>query len=120
MQSAIETNDNILDIFQTETKTTNLFEEGQRVYYFARDVQNSSSREERTYIDIFLRSHNEQRVYKRETYDMLTYISDLGGGFEVLVQILGTLSGLVTVSLVQAAFIKAAYRIQETTTGEGH
>ena len=51
---------------------------------------------------------------------MLTYISDMGGGYELLVRVIGALSGLMTVSLVQAAFVKAAYRIQETTTGEEH
>ena len=82
MQSAIETNDDIFDIFQTNTKETYLHEEGQRADYYKRNL--AGSMVERQYINVYLRSHNQQRVYKREMYDILTYMSDLGGGFDVL------------------------------------
>ena len=69
---------------------------------------------EREYIGIYLRTQNEQRVYKREGYDILTYFGDLGGVFDLLFLTCSLFSGLVTARFFQASLISAAYRIQET------
>ena len=84
--------------------------------YFKQDLGGTGAN--RNYINVFLRSHNQQRVYKRETYDIFTYISDLGGGFDVLVIVIGSLSGLLSANLFKAAFVEAAYRIQESQSEE--
>ena len=38
MQSSIITNDNIFDIFKTDEKVTQLFQEGERVDYIQRNI----------------------------------------------------------------------------------
>ena len=60
---------------------------------------------------IYLRSHNEQKIYKREGYDILTYLADLGGITDLLHMVFGRLSGLFTGKLLTAALISAAYRV---------
>ena len=71
--------------------------------------------ESRKYIQIYLRSHNEQVVYKREAYDILTYLGDLGGIGDLLFQICRSFTGLFTSKLLNAALISSVYRIQSSS-----
>lgn len=71
--------------------------------------------ESRKYIQIYLRSHNEQVVYKREAYDILTYLGDLGGIQDLLFTICGSFTGLFTSKLLNAALISSVYRIQSSS-----
>ena len=63
------------------------------------------------YVRIFLRSHNEQKIYKREGYDILTYLADLGGITDLLHTVFGRMSGFFAGKLLTAALISAAYRV---------
>ena len=96
MQNSIETNDNIFDIFQMETKLTQLVEEAERVDYLRRNVQLAASIPDRLYLGINFRAHNQQTVYKRQTYDMLTFLADLGGGYDLLIIVFGSICGVLT------------------------
>jgi len=59
-----------------------------------------------------LRADNEQRLYKREGDDVLTYLGDLGGLMDILLITGSTLTGLFSAKLFRAALIGSAYRIQ--------
>ena len=67
---------------------------------------------DREYLDIFFRSFNEQKVYRRGGYDILTYFADLGGILDLLHLIFGAFTGIFSARLMKAAMISATYRIQ--------
>ena len=67
--------------------------------------------EEREYLGIFFRADNENKLYKRIGYDILTYLGDLGGLLDVVV-VIGQFSATLFASrLFQAALVGQAYRI---------
>ena len=42
---------------------------------------------------------------------MLTFLADLGGGYDLLIVVFGSLSGLLTANLLKAAQVRATYPI---------
>ena len=42
---------------------------------------------------------------------MLTFLADLGGGYDLLIVVFGSLSGLLTANLLKAAQVQATYPI---------
>ena len=103
--------DNIYDLFDISETEVQLFEVAARVDYFYR-VPDEVTLEDKRYLKIYLRANNEQRLYKREGYDMLTYLGDLGGLADVLLIAGSSLTGLFSAKLFQAALISSAYKIQ--------
>ena len=73
---------------------------------------------DRVYLEIFLRAFNEQKVYRREGYDILTYFADLGGILDLLHLSFGALTGMFSARLLKAAMISATYRIQKSVSGK--
>ena len=67
---------------------------------------------DRVYLEIFFRAFNEQKVHRREGYDILTYLADLGGILDLLHLGFAALTGMFSARLMKAAMISAAYRIQ--------
>lgn len=53
------------------------------------------------------------RLYKREEYDVLTYLSDLGGLLDVILLLGVFLSSPFVARLFHAALVKKTYRIQQ-------
>ena len=111
MESVISMKDNIYDLFDTSEIEVQLFEEATSVSYSNRIAEDKALKD-RDYLKIFLRANNEQRLYKREGYDILTYLGDLGGLADVLLIAGSTLTGLFSAKLFQAALISSAYRLQ--------
>ena len=67
--------------------------------------------EEREYLSIFFRADNENKLYKRIGYDILTYLGDLGGILDVVVVAGHVCTTIFASRLFQAALIGQAYRI---------
>lgn len=55
--------------------------------------------EDKEYLKIYLRANNEERLYKRESYDMLTYLGDLGGLADILRIVGVSLTGMFSAKL---------------------
>ena len=56
-------------------------------------------------MNIFIRSDNEQRLYKREGYSALDYLGDLGGLLDVLLIMGGLFTAIFAKKLFKAALI---------------
>ena len=110
MKSAIELNDNVWDIYDTEKRTEYLFETSRRYDYFNR-MSDGMDRAEREYLGIFFRADNERRLYKREGYDILTYLGDLGGLLDFVLLLGWLVTTVFAGKLFEAALIGASYRI---------
>ena len=61
---------------------------------------------------MFLRQDSERRIYKREDYDMVTYLGDLGGLFEVVRAFGMVITSPFVVRLFYAALVSNLYLIQ--------
>ena len=61
---------------------------------------------------MFLRQDSERRIYKREDYDMVTYLGDLGGLFEVVRAFGMVITSPFVARLFYAALVSNLYLIQ--------
>ena len=76
------------------------------------DDLNKVPRADREYINIFIRAGMESNFYKREGYDLLTYLGDLGGLFDIVYIVGSIITGLLTSKIFTATLISQLYRIQ--------
>ena len=110
MESTIRLKDKLWDLFE-------IFERDQPIYEISHshDVQKwippSMPVSERSYIDVFLRMDDSMRLYKREEYDVLTYLGDLGGLSEILILLGWFVSKNIVSRLYSAALVKESYRV---------
>ena len=110
MESKIETNDHLIDIFDQFKREVALLEQARREHYFRRHSL-AKPVADRTYIEIFLRAHNEHRIYKKEGYDILSLFGDLGGLYEIIYFSGWLLTGIFASRLYRASIINEAYLI---------
>ena len=111
MESTLTLKDNIWDIYEFTEK------ELQIVEYASTDkrtswIPPSTPVKERTYVDLFLRQNESVRHYKREEYDILTLLGDLGGLLDIVLLTGVAISSPFVVRLFQAAVVSNNYRIQ--------
>ena len=83
MKSFIKLSDNILDIFETDEVQVDLFESSRIIDYF-QTTPTDVAVANREYIQIFLRADNIKHAYKRIGYDLLTFLGDVGGLFDIV------------------------------------
>ena len=102
--------DNIFDIFEVDMKKFDFYETFKREDYHER-VEKNTEVAEREYISIFLRADSEKRMYTRVSYDILTYLGDLGGLLDLVLVVGSLCSSFFTRRLFTAALIRQAYRI---------
>ena len=60
-----------------------------------------------------MRSTNEQTIYTLEVYDILTYLSDLGGLFDIVFAVGSLLAIVFTAKVFNVALMTQAYRVQQ-------
>ena len=104
---------NVFDIFEADVVEKDFIDEISKEYHYQLHPPNLPVRE-RTYIKIYLRASSVYKSYKREGYDILTYLADLGGLFEISVTIGSLISGLFVSRMFLANLIKSAYKIQKS------
>ena len=89
----------------------NFIEEAYRMNYYNRNPTDLAVAD-RSYQEIYLRASPSYKHYHRKDYDILTYLSDLGGLFEIAVKFGGLITSYIVGKLVNAALISDAYKIQ--------
>ena len=67
---------------------------------------------DKNYVNIYFRQDDRQMLYKREEYDMLTYLGDLGGLLDIVLLLGVAITSIFVSRLFQAAIVKQAYRVQ--------
>ena len=111
MQSEISLKDNVWDIFDQYETEEPMFETSKSINY-NQVIPAGTPIAKREYISIFFRADSEQRFYKREGYDMLTFLGDLGGLFDIIMIIGWGLTSIFAGNLLTAALIGEVYKIQ--------
>ena len=66
---------------------------------------------ERVYLSIYLRVEDHYRMYKRETMDILTYLSDLGGLLGIVVAVGAFFTHPLVTRLMNAEMIGSTYQL---------
>ena len=66
---------------------------------------------DKNYVNIYFRQDDRQMLYKREEYDMLTYLGDLGGLLDIVLLLGVAITSIFVSRLFQAAIVKQAYRV---------
>ena len=84
--SIINMKDNIWDFFDMYEKEIPFVEASSKVdYYNLMPADTPVARRE--YMAIFFRADSENRIYKLEGYDILTFLGDIGGLFDIIIVI---------------------------------
>lgn len=65
---------------------------------------------DRTYVKIFFRADQIEKIYKMEAYDVLTFFGDLGGLLDVVLLAGSFFTSALTFRLFQADLVERAYR----------
>ena len=65
----------------------------------------------RTYLSIYLRVEDHYHMYKRESMDILTYLSDLGGLLGMVVAVGAFLTLPLVTRLMNAEMIGSTYQL---------
>ena len=66
----------------------------------------SKAVQDRLYISIYLRQDEMQKIYKREEYDLLTYLGDMGGLLDIILVVGAAISSSVVSRLFFASLVK--------------
>ena len=111
MRSEIQIKDNPYDIFDSDESNISFIEEHSRISYHS-VIDSSTPLSERAYVEIVLQASDITRIYKRDGYDVLTYLGDLGGLLDVLLVLGQILTSAIASKLFTAALISQLYRIQ--------
>ena len=78
-----------------------------------RSIPENAPPEEIEYIKVFFRADSRSKLYKREDYQLLVYLGDLGGLIDFVIIFCYGLSHPFVQRLFQAALIEQAYRLQK-------
>ena len=68
--------------------------------------------EEREYLSLYFRADSSMHVYKREGYDLLTFLGDLGGLFDIVFMVCMGITSLFASRMLMGALIEEVYRVQ--------
>ena len=109
MKSDITYSDNIWDIFDSSEKTQSLYEISRMVDYTKR-VKEDATR--MTYLSMYFRADSQARIYKRISYDILTYLGDVGGLLDFVLLMGFLFTSFFASKLFNAALIGQVYRVQ--------
>lgn len=74
-------------------------------YDYTQRMSKTTKIEDREYLNLYLRADNQNRLYKRQMDDILTYLGDLGGLFDALYVLGYSLTALSAGKLFSAALI---------------
>ena len=112
MQSAINIRHQQYDVFETSEYDSVFFEYGDTMGYSSW-IPESTRVSERRYLSIFLRAESRRKFYKREDYDLLTYLGDVGGLLDFILMAGWSLSTVFVSRLFAAKIIAKVYRMQK-------
>ena len=111
MESTLTLKDQIWDIFEFTEYDVNIAEHS-RSSRAPKWMSPNLQKSEREYVTFYLRQDEQKRLYKREEYDILTYLGDMGGLLDIILLFGVFLSSKFVNRLFHAALVKQTYRIQ--------
>ena len=83
-----------------------------RFYKYYLKIDPSVPQAEREYYGVFLRSSHTQREYRRETYQLLEYLGDLGGLIDIILILVAFIVNQIIERQFNAAIMGRTFQIQ--------
>ena len=84
MELIVKLKDNIWDIFDFSEYELDIIEYS-HTQSIPRYTQPKVSQKDRYYVKLYLRQSEFMKIYKREEYDMLSYLGDMGGLLDIII-----------------------------------
>ena len=109
--SIITMKNDIWDFFDIYEKEIPFVEASNRVDYYNL-IPEDTAVADREYMSIFFRADSENRIYKLEGYDILTFLGDIGGLFDIIIVLGMGITSMFAGQLFMAALISDSYNIQ--------
>ena len=81
--------------------------------YAQSHIPENTPPEDIEYIKIYLRADSNSKLYKREDYQLLEYLGDLGGLLDFVILLCWASSHVFVKRLFNAALIQQVYRLQK-------
>ena len=112
MKSTIQLEDNIFDIFELDEYELSFFEpdKQERIY---KNQPAGIAESEKEYFRLYLRASTSARFYKREMYDILDWLGDLGGLKEIVIYFGIILTQNFVGRLLVAQLVAQTYKVQK-------
>ena len=110
MESEISLGSNTFDIFGLYSGQMSVVETGNKFDY-VQQLATGLEAKDREYFALYFRAAAEKRLYVQEKYDLLSYLGDLGGLFDILYMIGLALTSFYSSKLFIAAIINQAYKV---------
>lgn len=110
--SEVVINDLAWDMFEMYDYPSWMFYEFSETMRHTKRIPASKPYDEREYLNIFFRADQLRQIYKRDDYELLTYLGDLGGLLDFIVLLGWLISAVFVRRLFQAALVEKAYRLQ--------
>ena len=110
MQAAINIRHQQYDIIETSEYNDVFFEYGDTMEYTTKITDEIDPPE---YLSIYLRADSRRKFYKREDYDLLTYLGDVGGLLDFILMVGWSISTVFISRLFSASIIQKVYRLQK-------
>ena len=67
---------------------------------YVTDIPETMPLEERKYVSLFLRADSKKHVYNIERYDLLSFLGDMGGLYDIVILIGGSLTSFFSKSMM--------------------
>ena len=81
--------------------------------YAQRYIPENTAPEDSEFVKIYFRADSNSKLYKREDYQLLDYLGDLGGLLDFVILFCWALSHVFVKRLFHAALIQQVYRLQK-------
>ena len=78
-----------------------------------RYIPENTPAEDMEYVKIYFRADSKSRLYKREDYQLLDYLGDLGGLLDFVILFCWAMSHVFVKRLFHAALVSSVYRLQK-------
>ena len=101
------------DLFDAINEYSLKFFETSYNLYSQSNIPENTPPEDIEYIKIYLRADSNSKLYKREDYQLLEYLGDLGGLLDFVILFCWASSHVFVKRLFHAALIQQVYRLQK-------
>ena len=110
MKSTLRLKDNIFDFYDQDEKEVPLYEPQQRIDYY-KPITKDTPVADRTYVALYFRAESAKNFYTREGYDILTFLGDLGGLFDIVFLAGASLTSFFAGKIMKITLIHSIYKI---------
>ena len=101
----MELEDKWYDLYEANEQEIEIYQEYERYDFLQHYDFEMTPRPDQEYVNVYIRAGSQMNFYKREGYDLLTYLGDLGGLFDIVFILGSIITSFLTTKLFTATLI---------------